>query len=82
MKLRMIVLNVCLASLFLGGATMQAQTQQSKLIRLAEIDIDPVQLDAFKVELRQEIDASIHKNPESLRYTRSLLRTSPTRSGF
>lgn len=33
------------------------------LVRLAELEIDPAQLDAFKAILREEIEASVDKEP-------------------
>ena len=33
------------------------------IVRIAELSIDPVQLDAYKLALKQEIDTSIHVEP-------------------
>lgn len=42
---------------------MVAQHQPDKVVRLAELEIDPTQLDAYKAALREEIEISIQKEP-------------------
>jgi 4-carboxymuconolactone decarboxylase len=36
---------------------------QGQVVRLAELEIDPVQLDSYKAALKEEIDASIRLEP-------------------
>ncbi len=39
------------------------QLVQNRLVRLAELEIDPAQLDQYKAALREEIEASIRLEP-------------------
>lgn len=44
--------------------TSAAQAQeQEKVVRLAELEIDPVQLDRYKAALKEEIEASVRLEP-------------------
>ena len=49
--------------LLLSTLPIQAQSQPSRLVRLAELEIDPAQLDAYKAALREEIETSIRVEP-------------------
>ena len=40
-----------------------AQQMQSRVVRLAELEIDPSQLEKYKAALRDEIEASIRLEP-------------------
>lgn len=40
-----------------------SQTLPSRVVRLAELEIDPAQLDAYKAALREEIETSIRVEP-------------------
>ena len=40
-----------------------AQSHPTPLVRLAELEIDPAQLDAYKAALREEIETSIRVEP-------------------
>ena len=42
---------------------MVAQDRSGKIVRLAELEIDPAQLDAYKAALREEIETSIRREP-------------------
>lgn len=42
---------------------LAAQGQPSRLVRLAELEIDPAQLDAYRAALREEIETSIRVEP-------------------
>lgn len=37
------------------------QAEESPLVRIAELDIDPQQLDAYKLFLKEEIEASLER---------------------
>ncbi len=47
----------------LSTLPVSAQSQPTRLVRLAELEIDPAQLDAYKVALRKEIETSIRVEP-------------------
>jgi len=42
---------------------LSAQSQSEKVVRLAELEIDPAQLNAYKAALREEIETSIRVEP-------------------
>ena len=46
----------------LGGGAI-AQQADGKYIQVAEIEIDPAQLDAYKAAVQEQIDAAIRKEP-------------------
>jgi outer membrane murein-binding lipoprotein Lpp len=52
---------VCLGMMFLSGPNMSAQQSNERVVRIAELEIDPAHLNAYKAALRQEIEASIQK---------------------
>jgi quinol monooxygenase YgiN len=51
--------TVCFASLFLNTRPAAAQASPERLVRIAELEIDPGQLEAYRNALREEIEASI-----------------------
>nr|AOS95266.1 antibiotic biosynthesis monooxygenase [uncultured bacterium] len=55
--------TVCLGSMFLGMPSISAQSRPERLVRIAELEIDPGQLEAYKSALREEIEASIRIEP-------------------
>ena len=60
-----LVLGASLLATFSVGASVDtfAQQMQSRVIRLAELHIDPSQLEVYKAALRDEIEASIRLEP-------------------
>jgi len=50
-------------ALLLNEGTISAQSHPDRLVRLAELSIDPAQLDAYKASLREEIETSIRIEP-------------------
>jgi quinol monooxygenase YgiN len=50
-----------LASALIGGAV--AQQANGQYVQLAEIEIDPAQLDAYRAAVQEQIDAAIRKEP-------------------
>ena len=67
MKLRTVAIMVggtlCLGSLFWNTRSATAQARPDRLVRIAELEIDPGQLEAYKSALREEIEASIRMEP-------------------
>jgi quinol monooxygenase YgiN len=66
MKARPLMMTA--AALFLGATLLQAlpmrsQSPASRLVRLAELDINPASLDAYKAALKEEIETSIRVEP-------------------
>jgi quinol monooxygenase YgiN len=60
-----VVLGASLVAVSLVGADMEklAQPIRSRIVRLAELQIDPGQLAEYKAALREEIEASIRLEP-------------------
>jgi quinol monooxygenase YgiN len=54
------VLTLCLACVYGSGLTMQ---KQDPLVRIAELEIDPAQLERYKAALKEEIETSIRVEP-------------------
>jgi quinol monooxygenase YgiN len=50
-----------LAATLAGGAG--AQQADERYVQMAEIEVDPVQLDAYKAAVQEQIDAAIRKEP-------------------
>ena len=50
-------------ALLMGSAYMSAEPSHEKLVRIAELEIDASHLVAFKIALREEIEASIRIEP-------------------
>jgi quinol monooxygenase YgiN len=50
-----------LASALIGGAV--AQQADGQYVQVAEIEIDPAQLDAYRAAVQEQIDAAIRKEP-------------------
>ena len=65
MKAKMLVsataLSVIAASLW--GSPTLPESHPSRVVRLAELEIDPARLDAYKAALREEIETSIRVEP-------------------
>lgn len=47
----------------LGAYTVQAQEASTTVVRIAELVIDPTQLEAYKVAVREEMEESIRVEP-------------------
>jgi quinol monooxygenase YgiN len=64
---RHLILGASLLATSLAGGSVdtlaQQQTQPNRIVRLAELQIDPGQLDEYKAALREEIEASIRLEP-------------------
>jgi quinol monooxygenase YgiN len=59
---------VAAAALWIGVfalpmSPISAQSHSERLVRLAELEIDPAQLDAYNAALREEIETSIRVEP-------------------
>jgi quinol monooxygenase YgiN len=50
-----------LAAVFAGGVV--AQQADERYVQVAEIEIDPVQLDGYRAAVQEQIDAAIRKEP-------------------
>lgn len=60
-----LLLAVSLAAALLFSAQRFAADEQAQrpIVRIAELDIDPAQLDAYKLALKEEIETSIRVEP-------------------
>jgi hypothetical protein len=57
------LLCVPLFFLIVGSGCAQAQTEHSRIARMAEIEIDPHQVEPYKAALREEIADSVRLEP-------------------
>jgi quinol monooxygenase YgiN len=69
------VLAVCLCCAC-GAAPVEPR--QGRLVRLAELEIDPAQLDSYKAALKEEIEASIRLEPGVLTLFAVSVKDHPT----
>jgi hypothetical protein len=65
--------------LFSGCKPVFVEERQGQLVRLAELEIDPAQLENYKAALREEIDASIRIEPGVLTLYAVAEKDSPSR---
>ncbi|MEG9435296.1 antibiotic biosynthesis monooxygenase [Edaphobacter sp. HDX4] len=54
---------MCLCPLLFCEPSLFAQDRTGDVVRIAELEIDPAQLDPYKAALREEIEASIRVEP-------------------
>lgn len=54
-------------TLLLFGQSNRDDSAKHRVVRLAELEIDPVHMDVYKAALRQEIETSIRSEPGVLR---------------
>ena len=70
--------SVCALSMVRESRGSAAQTGGGRLVRIAELQIDPAQLAAYKAILAEEIDASLRVEPGVLRLEALSLKDDPT----
>ena len=63
MRTRTLTLAALFAAALLCTHPLHAQSHPDRLVRLAELEIDPAQLEAYQSALREEIEASIQLEP-------------------
>jgi quinol monooxygenase YgiN len=74
--------SVVLSALMLAASVSSpafAQQAPDPQVRLAEIDIDPTQLESYKAALKEEIDASIRAEPGVLALYAVAEKDNPTK---
>jgi quinol monooxygenase YgiN len=59
------------------GARAVAEPSRQPIVRIAELEIDPAQLDAYKALLTEEIDASVRIEPGVLSLSAVLIKGAP-----
>ena len=59
---QLFVLGASMLAAPLGGGAI-AQQADEQYIQVAEIEVDPVQLDAYRAAVQEQIDAAIRKEP-------------------
>jgi quinol monooxygenase YgiN len=75
---RILILGGSLLTFCLLGACWRSAAQtQAHLVRLAELEVDPVQLEAYKAALTEEIDTSIRIEPGVLTLYAVALKENP-----
>jgi quinol monooxygenase YgiN len=62
---------------FLLGGSAAAQIRNERVVRLAELEIDPTRLDRYKALLAEEISTSVRSEPGVLALNAVALKTAP-----
>ncbi len=70
--------SVCAFSLVPGGGRSAAQSTNDRMVRIAELQIDPEQLESYKAVLAEEIDASLRVEAGVLQLEAVSLKEDPT----
>jgi quinol monooxygenase YgiN len=81
MKVKTVAI-ICIA-LFAGvlsvnGPLLSAEIARDRVVRLAELEIDPAQLESYKVALQEEIETSIRVEPGVLKLYAVSVKDHPT----
>ena len=63
MLVRSLLIPGALMLASVAGGNASADEMQGRYVRVAEIEVDPVQLDKYKTALRDEIEASVRIEP-------------------
>ena len=77
-RLLLFTLPVLAACALLACGLASAQTTQPTLVRLAELEIDPIQIEAYKAALREGMQAAIRTEPGVLPLYAVTLTDQPT----
>jgi quinol monooxygenase YgiN len=64
--------------LSVNGPLLSAEIAQDRVVRLAELEIDPAQLESYKVALQEEIEISIRVEPGVLKLYAVSVKDHPT----
>jgi quinol monooxygenase YgiN len=64
--------------LSVNGPLLSAEIAQDRVVRLAELEIDPAQLESYKVALQEEIETSIRVEPGVLKLYAVSVKDHPT----
>jgi quinol monooxygenase YgiN len=77
---RVLIVGASILVFWLAAACGRDAAEGTKrsMVRIAEIEIDPAQLDQYKAELRAEIEASIRLEPGVLTLYAVSLKDSPS----
>ena len=75
---RLLALGASMLMLLCNGALASAQPASHPVVRLAELQVDPAQLERYKAFLREEIEASIRIEPGVLTLYAVAVKGQPT----
>ncbi len=78
MKLLLIGTAAFAGCLLWSAASVSAATEDDRVVRLAQLEIDPAQLEKYKAALREEIEASIRIEPGVLTLYAVAVKDHPT----
>ncbi|WP_066726288.1 putative quinol monooxygenase [Sphingomonas pituitosa] len=74
----LISIAVQIASLLAGGVAVPATEATTPMVRIAEIEVDPTQLEAYKAILAEEQEASVRLEPGVLMLHSVAYKDAPT----
>ena len=75
---RLLIFSALMVNLLCNGAYASAQPAPGVVVRLAELEIDPAQLESYKAFLREEIETSIRVEPGVLTLYAVAVKGRPT----
>jgi len=78
---RFLSLGVAALTTLVSWSCNRASAEQARIpvVRLAELEIDPTQLETYKAALREEIEASVRAEPGVLSLYAVSVKSDPTR---
>jgi quinol monooxygenase YgiN len=76
--LAMVSTALVVGTLLMKGLSLSAETGQDRVVRLAELEIDPANLELYKAALREEIATSIRVEPGVLTLYAVSVKDHPT----
>ena len=78
---RFLKLGVAALTTVVSGSCHRTSAEQTRIpvVRLAELEIDPGQLEAYRAALREEIEASVRLEPGVLSLYAVAVKNDPTR---
>jgi quinol monooxygenase YgiN len=74
----MVITALFVGTLLVKGQCLSAETDQGRMVRLAELEIDPAHLELYKAALREEIVTSIRTEPGVLTLYAVSIKDHPT----
>jgi quinol monooxygenase YgiN len=78
---QLLILGAAVLMSFLGGRALTGETQRP-VVRIAELEIDPTQLESYQAVVKEEIETSVRVEPGVLAIYCVAEKDNPTRLRF
>jgi quinol monooxygenase YgiN len=76
---QLLIISIALLLALLLGSPARGEEMDQRHIRIAEIEVDPAQLDSYKAAVKEQIDAAIRLEPGVLVLYSVSSKDNPTR---